>query len=204
MLLIRSLAPIVFGLLIMLAAPKAVRADQTADSAAARYIRTLFDATLSEQDAWSEHCPDIQAFGRFAAGRLWHALSQAERTRFNHDFCALAGDAVNRLRDAFPGLSLVITSDRAAPQKMVLVLSNVARPGLQPWPVDWLIAGPPEQPHLADLRILGISLGIFMRTIAALEWPGKVPETATSSQILRSWRQALDRALPPPGTTPPR
>lgn len=202
--LIRSLMPFAFGLFVVLATPMAVLADRPVNSAAARYIRTLFDATLREHGSWPDRCRDIQGFGRFAAGRLWHALSEPERDHYNRDFCTLASDAVNRLRDAFPGLTLEIKGDRSAPQNMVSVQSSVARPGLEPWPVDWLVDGQPGQPELADLRILGISLGIFLRALAILEWPEKVPERLTSGQILRPWRQALDRALPPPGVVPPR
>lgn len=196
--LIRSLIPIAFGLLIAVAVPFHIRADDRAEAAAARYIRTLFDATLPERGDLSDHCRDIEAFGRFAAGRLWHAMPDPERAEFNRDFCAFATDAVNRLRSTFPGLKLEITHFHAAPQNMISVHSVVVISNSQQWPVDWLVAGSPTRPHLADMRLLGISLGILLRGLAAVEWPEKAPESLTSAEILRPWRRALDRALPPP------
>jgi hypothetical protein len=202
--LIRLLLPIAFGMHFIVAAPISTRAEEPAESAAASYIRTLFDATLHDGHDLSDRCPDVEAFGRFAAGRLWHDLPDSERARFNRDFCVLASDAVNRLQAAFPGLSLTITTSQEAPQGMISVQGVVSVPGGQHWPISWLIAGPPGHPHLADLRILGISLGIFLRGLATAEGPEKAPESHNSAEILDPWQRALDRALPRAGSTPPR
>ncbi len=52
------------------------------DLAAARYIRALFSATLPTRGAPADLCQEVEAFGRFAAGRLWHDLADDERRRF--------------------------------------------------------------------------------------------------------------------------
>lgn len=207
--LIHSIAPIAFGMLFAAAAPIQVEAEQLTDSEAARYIRTLFDATLQgdrqgPSDGLANHCPDIEAVGRFAADQLWQLLSNAERQNFNQAFCHLAGTAVSRLRDMFPGLQLAIVESRPAPQDMVSVHGWVMTRDGRQWPVDWLVAGPSDQPHLADLRILDVSLGIFLRSLAILEWPGNAPKSLTPGQILRPWGDALDRALPPHRGAAPR
>lgn len=198
--LIHSIVPITFGLLAVITLPPQVAADQMTDSGAARYIRTLFDATLpvDRQDAGglAEHCADVEPIGHFAAGRLWQALSDAERAKFNRAFCDLADTAVNRLRNALPGLRMVVTESRPAPQDMIFVHAVVTTPDGRQWPVDWLIRQSPDRLYVADLRILGVSLGIFLRSLAALERQDKAVQPLTADAVLRPWALALDHALP--------
>ena len=201
---IRTLLPIAIGLVIALAEPGAPRADAPMDLAAARYIRALFSATLPAGDEPADLCPEVESFGRFAAGRLWHDLADDERHSFTRDFCALATDAVARVHAAYPGLTLSDLEPVTAAQGMTLVQSWLNRPQMESWQVDWLVAGAPAQPHLADLRILGVSLGIFLRSVAEMRSaPIEVGER-TARAILDPWRQALDRALPPHPVSPPR
>lgn len=172
--------------------------------AAARYIRALFSATLPARGDPIDLCPEVESLGRFAAGRLWHDLADDERHRFSRDFCALATDAVARVHAAYPGLTLSALEPVAAAQGMILVRSSLNRPQTDPWPVDWLVAGAPARPHLADLRILGVSLGIFLRSIAMIRAAPVEAGERTAAAILDPWRQALDRALPPQAGSPPR
>lgn len=201
--LTRSILPITVGIFLNAAAPILVRADETLNSTAARYIRTLFDATLQEGGGLSRHCEETEALGRFAAGQLWHTLPDPERTRFSRDFCYLAGDAVRRLRTKFPGLTLELGASDAAPLSMLSMHSIVFLRDEKHWKVDWLIAGLPEHPHVADLQILGMSLGIFLRSLTIQDWSQKAPQAMSSAVILHPWRLALDRALPSAGIAPP-
>ncbi len=199
--LILSALSLAIGLLAFTAGPTAPRAETPRAAVAASYIRTLFDATLPAQGGLRGNCGEIAAFGRFAAGHLWRALSNNERQNFAGEFCLLAGDAVSRLHGAFPGLILTVREAHDVAQDMVTVHSMVTTQGGQSWPVDWLVSG---QSRLADLRVVGISIGIFLRSTAALEWPQGPPDSLTSAAILAPWRQALDRALPVPHAAPPR
>ncbi len=174
------------------------------DLAAARYIRALFSATLPTRGAPADLCPEVEAFGRFAAGRLWHDLADDERRRFTRGFCALASDAVARVHAAFPDLTLVMRESLAAPQGMAMVHSLLNRPQMEPWPVDCLVTGTPDQPRLADLRILGVSLGIFLRSVATLQGAPSGAGGRSAAAILEPWRQALERALPQHPGSPPR
>ncbi len=78
------------------------------------------------------------------------------------------------------------------------------RPQMEPWPVDWLVTGTPDQPRLADLRILGVSLGIFLRSVATLQGAPSGAGGRSAAAILEPWRQALERALPQHPGSPPR
>jgi ABC-type transporter MlaC component len=202
--LLHSIAPITFGFVLALAAPLQVPAKQPTDSGAARYLRTLFDATLPLGGDLSSHCADIQAIGHFAAGRLWQALSDAEQQKFNRSFCKLGAGAIQRLRKMFPGLTLTLGENTPAPQDMMTVHTLVTAQDGRQWAVDWLIAEAPDQPYLADLRVLGISLGIFLRSLAALEWSDRVPASPSADDILRPWTRALDRALSAESGAAPR
>jgi hypothetical protein len=194
--LIRSALSIAIGLNTFIAGLTSPHAETPSATVAASYIRTLFDATLPAQGGLGDNCDEVTAFGRFAAGHLWRALPDIERLKFAGDFCQLAGDAVARLHRRFPGLSLTLLEARAAAQDMVTVNSQVKAHGVPPWTVNWLVADQSGQPLLADLRVIGISIGIFLRSTAALETPQGLQGSLTSDAILAPWRRALDRALP--------
>jgi ABC-type transporter MlaC component len=140
-------------------------------------------------------CPQIEHFGRFAAGHAWRLLPSAERLRFADGFCSLAVEAVTRLQVSFPGLHLELQQVVPAAQEMVIASSAVTRPmSATTWPVDWQVAANGDHLRLADIRLLGLSLGIFLRSLANA---GTTADSASADAILANWRQALDRALPP-------
>ena len=201
---IRSALSIAIGLITFIAGQTTPHAETPRATVAASYIRALFDATLPAQGGLGGNCDEVAAFGRFAAGHLWRALPESERHKFARDFCLLAGDAAARLHRKFPGLKLTVQESHDATQDMVGVHSLVAMQGGPSWPVDWLVCGRSGQPRLADLRVVGISIGIFLRSAAALGWPQGTPDSLTSAAILAPWRRALDRALPTTDATPPR
>ncbi|WP_374381847.1 ABC transporter substrate-binding protein [Dongia sp.] len=187
---ILSALAILLGLFLPISAARA----EIQQAAAAGYIRALFDANMMPGSDTSRICSDVAGFGRFAAGHAWQSLGQEERLRFAGKFCALASEAVDRLRRRWPGLHLVIEEANEGPQGLQIVSSLVRQSDGATWPVDWTVAldeGP--APRLADLKILGVSLGIFLRTIAQL----RAGAPATADQLIGTWRRALDRALPP-------
>lgn len=201
MLMIRFTAALIAALCLSLTWPTLLRAE-IQQEVAASYIRALFDTSLQPGEAAADICPDVAKFGRFAAGHAWHGLTERERSRFSKDFCGLAIDAVTRLRLAFPGLRLELEQVTSGAQGMVIVASRVVRPTREPWPVKWVVAADGDQLRLADLRILDISLGIFLRGLTALQEPVDTGHPASAARILRPWRQALDRAFPPVANAP--
>ncbi len=201
MLMTRFKAALIAALSLSLTWPTSLYAE-IQQEAAASYIRALFETSLRSGTAAASICPDVAKFGRFAAGYAWHGLPESERTRFAADFCGLAIDAVTRLRSAFPGLHLELEQVSPGAQGMVIVASRVVRPAREPWAVKWVVAADDGHLRLADLRILGISLGIFLRGLTALQAPLDTAHPANAARILGPWRHALDRAFPPPTSLP--
>lgn len=184
---------ILAGLALLGTAPSTSRADIQAESAA-NYIRLLFDTSMRSDADPAFICPQIEQFGRFAAGHAWQLLPPDERSRFADGFCALAVDAVARLQLAYPGLELELGHVLPAAQGMVLVSTDVARPAKDAiWQVDWQVAAVNDHLRLADLRLLGLSLGIFLRSLANAD---VTRDSVSAEGILTHWRHALDRAFP--------
>jgi hypothetical protein len=160
---------------------------------AASYIRALFDATISAPESTTA-CSHFMPLGRFAAGQHWRGFDAGARAEFADGFCDLAADALARLRRLYPDLAVSIIDTHVQPSrnngpKMAWVRSSV-RAGGKDWPVDWQVADPTGAAYLADMKVLGVSLAIMLRGLAA-----RVP-AAAPTDILRPWRRALDLALP--------
>lgn len=155
---------------------------------AASYIRTLFDATIAAPGTEID-CQGFSPLARFAAGSRWRDYDTGERVAFDAHFCELARDTLARLKARYPDLALRVIESHAGPRDMTWVRS-LATAGGADWPVDWLVGNPGERAYLADLKVMGVSLGIMLRSMA-----GSV-EGRSPAAIIKPWRQALDRALP--------
>jgi ABC-type transporter MlaC component len=180
MILRRFLVHAVCSLALLLPAP--------AQADAASYIRTLFDATIAASRP-AVDCHRFSPLARFAAGVHWRSFSADERQTFDGAFCDLAHEALARLRARYPDLALRVIDSHPGPRDMAWVRSN-ARAGGADWPVDWLVGNPGDDAYLADLKVMGVSLAIMLRGLAAgIEDPHP-------AALVKSWRQVLDRALP--------
>jgi ABC-type transporter MlaC component len=182
---------------VLTAGPTQSRAEMRAESAA-NYIRGLFDTSMGAKALPDRLCPPVAQFGRFAAGHAWRLMPPVERPRFSQGFCTLAVEAVNRLQTIYPGLRLELTGVSPAAQEMMIVSSTVGAPGsASSWPIDWQIAGTEGDLRLADIRLLGLSLGIFLRSLANADPAGFSNDSSNAERILARWRSALDHAFPP-------
>ncbi|MBL8709301.1 MAG: ABC transporter substrate-binding protein [Rhodospirillaceae bacterium] len=184
----RIVSLVVLGIGILLAASAPAVSDPTRIDAAS-YIRTLFDATIASGDL-EAGCTRFTPMARIAAGRHWRGFDAAARQAFDAEFCHLTRDALTRLGQRFPTLTLRVTHTRPGPGEMVWVHS-VAVTETATWPVRWLVGDPREAPHLVDLQVLGVSLAIFLRGLAA-----NVPDSEPLA-VLAPWRRVLDLAIPP-------
>lgn len=180
--ILRSLIILILSGATLLAAPSPAWAD------AASYIRTLFDATIAAPGAGAD-CRRFTSLAHFAAGQHWRRYDSRERQAFDAAFCDLVRDALARLKRKYPELTLRVIDARNGPNQMEWVRSE-ARAGGSDWPVDWLVGGPVDDRHLADLKVMGVSLAIMLRGMAA-----NVPDS-TPESVVRPWRRALDLALP--------
>lgn len=157
-----------------------------ASADAASYIRTLFDATIGGSDP---ACGSFLPLAHVAAGQHRRHFDAAEGDAFDRGFCRLAVDALNRLRQRYPDLTLTLTGSLPGPMGTFWVRSRVNAGG-ENWPVDWLVAGDSAAPHVADLKVMGISMAIFLRSLAA-----NVTESQAEA-VLAPWRRALKLAFP--------
>ncbi|WP_374374639.1 ABC transporter substrate-binding protein [Dongia sp.] len=155
---------------------------------AASYIRTFFDATIAAPEPDTD-CRRFAPLARFAAGQHWRQYDATDRTSFDTGFCGLVHDALGRLKHRYPDLALNVLDSHAGPRGMAWVRSK-ARAGGEDWPVDWLVGDPDGSPYLADLKIMGVSLAIMLRSLAVTV-PNSQPAT-----VIKPWRHALDLALP--------
>lgn len=178
----RLLASAICATLILAASVAPAWAD------AASYIRTLFDATVTAPEPEAD-CRRFAPLARFAAGQHWRQYDASDRAAFDAGFCSLVQDALGRLKLRYPDLALNVLDSHAGPNGMAWVRSK-ARAGGTDWPVDWLVGDPVESPYLADLKIMGVSLAIMLRSLAA-----GVPDSAPMA-VIKPWRHALNLALP--------
>jgi hypothetical protein len=163
------------------------------EEAAANYIRDLFDTSMSPAAAPAKICPHVAQFGRFATGHVYHSLSATEQSRFQDGFCALTIEALRRLQRTYPALRLEMGELSQGPQGMLMAATTVKVPGQSwSWPVNWQIAPTGDGLRLADLRVLGISLGVFLHSLVR-----NTPEPPQATWMLDPWQQALNRAFPP-------
>lgn len=157
-----------------------------ASADAASYIRTLFDATARTGTA---DCATFLPVAHFAAGQHLPLFGAAERAAFDNGFCDLAQDALSRLRQRYPDLAIAVTGTSAGPEETLWVRSQAVAGG-QEWGVNWLVDEAGNPPRIADLKVMGISLAIFLRSLSARAEPGN-PEA-----VLAPWRRALNLAFP--------
>lgn len=169
-----------------LAALCLVSAAGRASADAASYIRTLFDATARTGTA---DCATFLPVAHFAAGQHWLQFDAAERADFDRGFCILVREALSRLRQRYPDLSLTVASSHDGPNQTLWVRSQ-ALAGGQEWPVTWLVDETGGAPQIADLKVMGISIAIFLRSLAASA------ETGVPDAVLAPWRRALNLVFP--------
>jgi hypothetical protein len=182
MMRLRILLCAIVGAVVHLSLTVSARAD------AASYIRTLFDATIATPDG-TAGCQIFTPLAQFSAGQHWPGFDAAERGEFDAAFCTLALDALARLRDRYPDLSLTILDSHKGPSDMDWVRSKATADGAD-MPVDWLVGRRQGAPYLADLKVMGVSLAIMLRSLAAGA-PGESP-----AAVVHPWQQVLNRALP--------
>lgn len=200
--ILRRFLTIFASLSIFAAIPNLSHAEIEAKSAQT-YIRALFDTSIGAEFAPETLCPHVAQFGRSAAGRAWKLLAPDEQARFAVGFCNLTDEAIQRLRIAYSGSQLKLQTVSPSAQGMVIVSSVVQMPDqMASWQVDWQVAETGKDLRFADLKLLGLSLGIFLRSLANSELSTKVESPPVARDILSAWHQALDRALPPQAKSP--
>ncbi|MEM1384869.1 MAG: ABC transporter substrate-binding protein [Pseudomonadota bacterium] len=95
---------------------------------------------------------------RFAAGRAWRDMSEAQQDRYVPAFTRFVSTIYARRFQDYSGETVTVLDAVDAGKKGFLVKSSVTQAGGAPVNVEWLITDRPGRTVLADIIIEGISL----------------------------------------------
>ncbi|MEM8989325.1 MAG: ABC transporter substrate-binding protein [Pseudomonadota bacterium] len=95
---------------------------------------------------------------RFAAGRAWRDMSEAQQDRYVPAFTRFVSTMYARRFQDYSGETVTVLDAVDAGKKGFLVKSSVTQAGGAPVNVEWLITDRPGRTVLADIIIEGISL----------------------------------------------
>ena len=100
---------------------------------------------------------------RFAAGRAWRDMSDAQQAAYSDAFLKFLSAAYARRFQSYAGenVSLGNTSDEG--KKGILVTSSVSQSSGSPITVNWLVTDRPGRVVIADIVIEGVSLLLTQR-----------------------------------------
>lgn len=143
-----------------------------------------------------ERRASIRQVARFAAGRYWRNMSEAEQTAFTDVLSRyLAGTYVKGFRPVDGSAAELrrqvrIRGAEQAGRKGVLVRTEIAPPGLAPIAVDWLVSDQSGRVEVADLIVEGISMAITQREVVGAMLEARGGDVAL---LLRDLERELDR-----------
>jgi phospholipid transport system substrate-binding protein len=143
-----------------------------------------------------ERRASIRQVARFAAGRYWRGMSEAEQAAFADvlsrylagtyvkGFGHVAGSAAELRRQ------VRIRGAQDAGRKGVLVRTEIAPPGIAPIAVDWLVSDQSGRVQVADLIVEGISMAITQREVVGAMLEARGGDVA---RLLHDLRRELDQ-----------
>lgn len=105
----------------------------------------------------------LDTVGRFAMGRAWREMSEAQRTAYQTAFRTYISSTYQRRFGEYSGEDISVTGALDAGQKGVLVKSVVTRPSGAPVEVEWLVSDQTGATLLSDIIFEGVSLAITLR-----------------------------------------
>ena len=158
---------------------------QALDAAAARShveatIEDILQLVVDKPDAAEaaarllqivERRASIEQVARFAAGRHWKAMSQADQAAFTRAFtrylAATYAENFRRIEGRVDDLrqQVRVRGTEDAGQKGVIVRTQILPPGAAPIAVDWLVSDRSGRIEVADLIVEGISMAITQREV---------------------------------------
>lgn len=131
----------------------------TASEAAARLLQIV------------ERRASVEQVARFAAGRHWRTMSEAEQAAFTRAFtqylAATYAENFRRIEGRVDDLrqQVRVRSTEDAGAKGVVVRTEILPPGSAPISVDWLVSDRSGRVEVADLIVEGISMAITQREV---------------------------------------
>lgn len=118
-----------------------------------------------------ERRASVRQVARFAAGRHWPSMSEAERAAFTETFSRYLAATYAGHFGRFEGTAdelrqqVHVRGAEDAGTKGVIVRTEIAPPGAAPIAVDWLVSDRTGRVEVADLIVEGISMAITQREV---------------------------------------
>jgi phospholipid transport system substrate-binding protein len=118
-----------------------------------------------------ERRASVEQVARFAAGRHWRTMSEAEQAAFTRAFtqylAATYAENFRRIEGRVDDLrqQVRVRSTEDAGAKGVVVRTEILPPGSAPISVDWLVSDRSGRVEVADLIVEGISMAITQREV---------------------------------------
>ncbi|MGB0412007.1 MAG: MlaC/ttg2D family ABC transporter substrate-binding protein [Pikeienuella sp.] len=103
--------------------------------------------------------------GKFAVGRSWREMSEAQRTSFQAAFRNYIAKTYQKRFGDYAGEDILIASSRDLGKKGVLVKSALTRPNGQEFDIEWLVSDRAGPTKLADIVFEGVSLSVTLREL---------------------------------------
>lgn len=100
---------------------------------------------------------------KFAVGRAWRDMSDAQRNAYNEAFRTYIAKTYQKRFGEYAGEDILISSSRDLGRKGVLVKSVLTRPNGQDFDIEWLVSDRAGPVKLADIVFEGVSLSVTLR-----------------------------------------
>ena len=165
-------AALALGLL-ALSAPPALALSETE---ATKFVQTVVDrviglieantTTQARRNEFRGVLTEIAAMpqiGKFAAGRNWRAMNEAQQNRYETVFVDYIATIYARRFEEYSGEALSVIGAQDLGDRGVVVKSEVARQGAQPIRIEWLVSDRSGAVRIDDIVIEGVSLAITQR-----------------------------------------
>ncbi|MEM7267849.1 MAG: ABC transporter substrate-binding protein [Pseudomonadota bacterium] len=107
----------------------------------------------------------VSQVGKFAVGRNWRSMSDAQQADFQEAFRGYISRTYQRRFGDYAGEDILIDDSVDAGRKGVLVKSRLTRPGQPDIAVEWLVTDRLGPPKIADIIFEGVSLSITLREV---------------------------------------
>lgn len=105
----------------------------------------------------------IDSVGKFAVGRTWREMSDAQQKAYLTAFRSYISQTYQNRFGDYAGEDIVVTGSTDAGKKGIIVKSDLVRPKGGPLKVDWVVTDRTGSPLLADVMFEGVSLAITLR-----------------------------------------
>jgi len=101
--------------------------------------------------------------GKFAAGRNWRQMDEAQQGRYEVVFIDYIATIYARRFEEYSGEKLAVVSSKDMGKGVFVVKSEVARQGAQPILIEWVVSDRSGSVRIDDIQIEGVSLAITQR-----------------------------------------